>query len=477
MLTKSKYMNGLQCLRLLWFSYKKQLPEHSLFTEHKFAQGHDFEVYVKQVIKGVDLDGLEYKDNLEKTSKLIKKKRTIFEAGIEIDSLFMRVDILEYKNGWNLYEIKSSTKVKPEHIPDLAFQKYVFEKKGINIEKCFLVHLNKEYIKKGKIKTKELVEIEEVTEKVKAVEGISQNIERFLQVMKASKPQEAIESISKNCNKPHECVLKSACWGKLPENNILHLTHWQLYWKLFNRGIIAIKDISKSIELKPKDQVIVEAVNKKKTIISDEHIKHFLNSLNYPLHHFDFETIDTAVPIFDNSRPWQKIPFQYSLHIEQEDGSLEHHEFLAEENDDPRPALLEALKKVIGKTGDVIVFNKTFEVKRLQELAEDFPQHKDWIENVLNRIVDLAGPFQAYYYYNPLQKGKYSIKKVLPAVTGESYDKLEVNNGGDASAQFFYSHIKSELKNKAKIRKDLLKYCGLDTEGMVWIIKELKKLV
>jgi len=209
---------------------------------------------------------------------------------------------------------------------------------------------------------------------------------------------------------------------------------------------------------------------------SKEHIKHFLLSLNYPLFHFDFETFDTAVPIFDKSRPYQKIPFQYSLHIEQEEGSIEHKEYLAEGNSDPRLALLEQMKIDLAGTGDIIVFNKSFEISVMRKLAEDFPEHDEWLQKAIGRIVDLADVFRPFYYYNPSQKGSYSIKQVLPAITGKSYSELEINNGGDASMMYFYSHILSKLENKGEIRKNLLKYCCLDTEGMVWIVEKLRKL-
>jgi signal peptidase I len=164
------------------------------------------------------------------------------------------------------------------------------------------------------------------------------------------------------------------------------------------------------------------------------------------------------------------------LHIEQKDGSVEHYEFLASGEGDPRVELLKAMKKVIGDSGDVVVFNQTFEIGRLKELAEDYPEHEEWIQNVLDRIVDLAIPFKNYYYYDPSQKGRYSIKKVLPAVTGKSYDGLDINNGGDASARYYYSHIDKRLDGKEKIRKNLLKYCKLDTESMIWIIGKLKEI-
>ncbi len=475
-LTKSKYMNGLQCLRLLWFADRKQLPEITLFDEHKFSQGHDFEEYVKKLFpESIDLNGLEFKENLEKTKEAVEQNKTIFEAGFMVDNLFIRADLIKpSKNGWDLYEIKSTTKVKEQHIPDLAFQKYVCEKIGLKINKCFVIYLNKEYVKKGEIKPEELILMEEVTEKVDLINNIETNAKTFLRIINQETAPDM--HISMKCNKPYPCALKEQCWSTLPENNVLQLTNWRVYWKLMENGIKAIKDIPEGTKLTVKDQIIKEAVDENKVMISKEHIKHFLKSLNYPLYNFDFETLDTAVPLFDNSRPYQKIPFQYSLHIQHEDGKVEHKEFLSEEGD-PRPALLEQMKNDLDGKGDIIVFNKSFEINVMKKLAEDFPEHKDWLEQAINRIVDLADPFRAFYYYNPSQKGSYSIKKVLPAITGKKgYSELEISNGGDASMLYFYSHIKPKLDNKEEIRANLLKYCCLDTESMVWIVDKLKEI-
>lgn len=477
LLTKSLFMNGLQCPKLLWLSERKELPKPSIAEHQKFEQGREFEKYAKKIFSNsIDLKEIKYPENIQKTIKLIDERKTIFEAAFQFEKLYLKADIIEpSKTGWNLYEIKASTEVKKEHIPDLAFQKYVCEKAGLKIEKVFVLHLNKEFIKKGEINPKDLCSIEEVTNEVNQVSKIEENSSKYIEVINKRTLPEFV--ISMNCNKPRECPLKSECWKLLPKNNVLQLTNWRQYWKLFEEGIEDMKDIPEDITLKPKDEVILQSTLKNKIYLSKEHIKHFLNSLTYPLFHLDFETFDTAVPIYDNSRPWQKIPFQYSLHIQQKDGNIEHFEYLANGKEDPRLELLSTLTEQIQGTGTVIVFNKTFEINVLKKLAEDFPEHKDWIQNVLDRIIDLAVPFQNYYYYNPKQKGKYSIKKVLPAITGKGYSDLEINNGGDASAQYFYTHIKNKDLDNSELRKHLLKYCCLDTEGMVWIINELNKLV
>ncbi|MBU1198911.1 MAG: DUF2779 domain-containing protein [Nanoarchaeota archaeon] len=474
LLTKSKFMNGLQCPRLLWFADRKQLPEISLSDEHKFAQGHEFEEYVKKLYpNSVDLNGMDFQDNLDKTKELVEQRKTIFEAGFMVGNLFVRSDLIIFnEDGWDLYEIKSTTQSKPQHIPDLAFQKYVLEKAGLKVNRCFLIFLNKDYVRNGEIDPKQLIMIEEVSDQVNLIDDIEKNTGIFLGILKQENPPEI--HICMQCNKPYDCPLKQQCWGTLPEYNVLQLTNWRVYWNLLEDGIEDIKDIPKGTKLTAKDEIIIESLEKS-PYISKEHIKHFLNSLNYPLYHFDFETFDTAVPLFDKSKPYQKMPFQYSLHIEQKDGSVEHKEFLSE-GGDPRPALLKQMKTNLKGAGDIVVFNKSFEISVMKNLAENFPEHKEWLQQAIDRIVDLADPFRAFYYYNKSQKGSYSIKKVLPAITGKSYSELEINNGADASTQYFYSHIKTQLENKEEIRKNLLKYCCLDTEGMAWILNKLMEL-
>ena len=468
-------MNGLQCPRLLWHAYRKLTPEPSLSQEHTFAQGYDFEEYVKLLFpNSIELKSLEFNENLTKTKEAINNKQTIFEAGFKVDNLFVRSDLIKPNgSGWDLYEIKATTKVKPVHIQDLAFQKYVLEKAGLKIIHSFVICLNNEYVKQGEINPQELAKIEEVTFQVNTVEDIESNAKTAINVIEMKEYTDI--PIGQHCNSPYDCPLKPICWSTLPENNVTQLTNWRVYWKLMDEGIEDIKDIPEGTKLSDKDQIIIKAIEQSPQI-SKEHIKHFIESLNYPLYHFDFETFDTAVPLFDNSRPYQKIPFQYSLHIEQKDGTLEHREFLSEEGD-PRQKLLAQMKTDLEGTGDIIVFNKSFEKSVMTKLAEDFPEHKEWLTQAIDRLVDLADPFRSFYYYNNSQKGSYSIKKVLPAITGKGYDTLELANGADASAQYFYSHIKPRLENKEQIRKNLIEYCTLDTEGMVWILEELKKIV
>ena len=487
-ITKSKFMNGEKCSRLLWFANQKQIPKPNISDKHKFQQGYDFEEYVKKLFpEGVECSNKDFKTNIDLTTKAIINQDIIFEAGILSGNFYIRADILQPQpDGWNLYEIKSTTQAKIHHIPDLAYQKFVCERYGLKIKKCFVIFINKEYTKKGNINYNELTMLEDVTDKVNKIENLEEKANNYLKIIKMDKPAEIIKSISKNCNSPYVCPLKSDCWGTLPENNVLQLTNWRMYWDLFEEGKengkLDINDLDESLEFKPKDKILIEAVKDNKIKIQKPNLKLFLDSLTYPLYHFDFETFDTVIPIYDKTRPYQKIPFQYSLHIQHQNGRIEHYEYLADGNSDPRIELLKTLKPIIEGKGDVIVYNKSFEKSVLEKLAIDFPENMEWIQDVINRLKDLANPFRNFDYYNPSQKGSYSIKKILPAITGKSYSDLEINNGAIASIKYFNSHINSKtmvdyISDKEEIRENLLKYCGLDTEGMIWIVNEMGKLV
>lgn len=189
----------------------------------------------------------------------------------------------------------------------------------------------------------------------------------------------------------------------------------------------------------------------------------------------DFETFMPAVPLFNNSRPYQQIPFQYSLHYKKKSGSEPvHYEFLAEANRDPRQKFLIKLLNDTKDNGTILVYNKSFEITRLKEMAKDFPEFAYEIEERISRIVDLMFPFQKKYYYKPEMKGSYSIKKVLPALIPElKYDDLEIKEGSTASSAFESLYYESDLFKIEEIRTNLLNYCKMDTLAMVEILNHL----
>jgi len=212
--------------------------------------------------------------------------------------------------------------------------------------------------------------------------------------------------------------------------------------------------------------------------VDREAIHGFLSSLEYPLYYLDFETIGPAVPLFDGIRPYQDIPFQFSLHVVKDEFSQpEHFSFLANGTDDPRPALLSELQKTLGNSGSIIAYNKGFEEGILRDLANTFPEYSEWIEQVCNRLVDLLVPFRNFDYYHPAQKGSASLKAVLPAITGRGYEDLDISDGQIASVTFLAATYGDMPEaDRAQVMENLEKYCGRDTEGMIWIVDKLREL-
>ncbi|MBE6069337.1 MAG: DUF2779 domain-containing protein [Clostridium lundense] len=232
-------------------------------------------------------------------------------------------------------------------------------------------------------------------------------------------------------------------------------------------------------KLNDKQLIQKTSIINNKPYIDKQGIKDFIEKLEYPIYYFDFESFMEAIPRFDGSKAYSPIPFQYSLHKQYENGSLEHYEFLHKESADPRKEILLSMLHVLGNKGSIVVFNQNFEKSRLNELSSLYPEHGDDINKILERIIDLWEPFSKFDYYNPSQQGICSIKKVLPSITGRSYEDMDISNGGDASALYFKTTFQNKFtkEEREKVYSDLLKYCNLDTEGMVWIVDELKKIV
>ncbi|MFH1333636.1 MAG: DUF2779 domain-containing protein, partial [archaeon] len=449
-------------------------PEPSTSDLFRFDQGTEVGELAKQLFpEGINIPDKDFKENLELTKKALKKKKPLFEAGIGYNDLFSRADILvPIKDQWDIIEVKSSTEVKDVNLHDVSFQKHVYEKAGLKIRKCFLCHINKEFRKKGKIKPKELLKLEDITKEVDLISvGIEKRIEDMLGII-VSKTCPKI-SLGPYCKDPYECAID--CQSELPDGNVLELYRiGKKGYALLDENIELISELQDTYKLSDKQHIQKKCSKTKKPYIQKESLRHFLKPITEPIYFLDFETFATAIPIYDNTKPYQNIPFQFSLHIK--DKSLKHISFLHKTKSDPRLQFLKELKKSLGDKGPIVVYNQSFEKGRLKELAEAYPKYEKWVESVNNRMVDLLIPFRNFHYYHPKQKGSASIKVVLPAVTGKSYKDLDIASGGDASVSY-YNVIFKKGKNKAKVMKDLEKYCGLDTVGMVWILEELRKLV
>lgn len=438
-------MYGVQCpLRLYLHKFKPELRnEEDEEQKSIFAMGSSVGQLAQDFIPGgIDVsppDSYSYHISVAKTEELIRKgQKVIYEAAFNFDGVLCAVDILaNIKGQWCAYEVKATLDPKDQHIMDASLQYYVLTNCGINLKDFSILNLNREYVRQGKLNVQQLFKPTSVLEKIIDNQPfIKEKAEELKELVRNKK--EPIVQIGDQCEDPYPCDFTEHCW--------------------------------KNIEVKIEQRIYPEIINK-------DAISEFLNNLEYPLHFLDFETVMHAVPPFNESRPMQHIPFQYSLHVISEKGSeVIHKEFLGNGIDDPRNELLKQLVKDLGKKGTVLAWYLPFENSRLKDMARDLPEYAKQIEAIQNRTNDLYIPFKKKMYRLPEFQGSSSIKDVLPVLVPElSYKDLEIQEGGTASAT--YASIAEQTpEEQEKIRKALLDYCHLDTLAMVKIFEKLASI-
>lgn len=485
-LSKSRYCGGVQCPKILWMSLN--MPEKAIQTasETVFENGNKVGDLARNYFGAYSL--VEYSTDKRKmchdTEDLISDGvSNIAEASFIHDGLYCAVDILHKGNdGWEIVEVKSSTHPSDIYIDDMSFQYYVLMQAGIKVSKVCLLHLNSQYVRMGELDLKELFVLKDYTDECKErAVSIADRIASIREI--AALSDEPDIPIGLHCLKPYECVYKNYCWHNIPSPSVFDIGGMidKTKFKLYNQQIITFDDIQRNIGLitssKQKMQVAV-ALNHEPPVINKDNIRTFLNPLHYPIYHLDFETYQMPIPEFDYVRPYEQIPFQYSLHVEHEDGTLEHFEFLGKEGTDPRLALAESLCKDIPKDSFCLAYNMSFEKRVIMALAKLFPDLSEHLMNLHDNMHDLAVPFREGDYYCEEMHGSYSIKEVLPALCpGDpelNYHNLEqVHHGLEASAAFV-KLTSLPPEEAATLRENLLKYCCLDTLAMVKILDKLR---
>jgi hypothetical protein len=491
LLSKSTYMRGRQCPKALWL-YKNRrelLPPVDPARQAIYDSGTAVGLLAQQLFPGgVDCTPESARDfgpAIEATQRAIAEGATvIYEAAFLHEGVLAALDILvKDGDGWKAYEVKSSSSAKEYQWHDAALQAHVIEGCGIPLVDVSIVHLNSAYVRQGPIDVKDLFSITSVKALVDAERSaVPARIAALKAVLQET--EEPMLGIGSHCGSPFACDFKEYCWAHVPEEgNVFSLTNARgKDWELYEREILLMKDIPDDERLSTKQRLQVDSAKHGTTTIEHTSLRHWLGELRYPLHHLDFETVMPAVPLFDGTRPFQQLPFQYSLHIQRSTGAVpEHREFLADGKGDPRPAFVERLLADIGPEGDILTYNATFEKARLKELARDLPHHAEALHALLDRVKDLHTPFRSGWYTVPEMNGRTSIKVVLPALVpsttgaGLSYSDLVVQEGGTASLLFAQLLSGTYTGDVPQLRTDLLAYCALDTLAMVEVLAVLQR--
>ena len=486
-ISKSKYLSSLQCHKLLWHHYnaKDEIPEVDPATQAIFDQGHIVGEYAKKLFPdGIEVakDSRDFDQVLTLSLKAAVTRRPLFEAAFKSNNAFARADILNPvgKDQWDIIEVKSSTEVKEINLHDLALQRFAYEGAGLKIAKCFILHINNKYVRHGEIEPKKLFKQVDVTKEVGELsDSVLPNLREMLRVIGEKKFPDV--EIGPHCNDPYDCPLQDKCWAYLPENNPLTLYYFkkEKAFELIHSGILDILLLPKTAKLSDKQEIQADTLRSGKPHIEPEGIRSFLSQLEYPIYYLDFETMMTAIPLYDDVRPYQQVPFQFSLHIVEKPGDKPRHEsFLADGKSDPRPEILKRLKGLLGDHGSIVAFNASFETGKLRDCCEAYKEYSSWFEKIEKRIVDLLSPFKSFYYYHPKQAGSASIKSVLPALTEKGYERMEIADGGTASQEYLrVTFGEVDAMERDRVRKNLVEYCKLDTKGMVMITEALMKIL
>jgi hypothetical protein len=482
-LSKSDYILFLKHPAWLWLkkNQKELLPEPDLTTQHRFTEGNAVEALANTHFPGAVRIGFtnyaEYRAMPRKTLACIEHgATTLLQARFEVDQLTAIVDVIEISGSEiHLTEIKSSNRPKEEHYFDLAFQSLVLEKCGYLVTRCSVMHINSNYVRTGEL-TSDLFTHTDCTQEVANLQEITRRkVEQAFKICQSSAPP----SLS-----PSLCRLSSLpTWLEILAAN--QLTQENSVWRMPGISAQQIAQMeSLSIQTLPQlsttSDLPSDLLNVRQTAWLEKYtapeqwntsaLAAFLQTIQYPIAFFDYETSSSVIPPYVGTKPRQQVPCQYSLHIRTApEAELQHVEFLHTGSDNPMPHLLKALERDMPLTGSVVVWYAPFESSRNKEMAELYPSSATF-------LVDLMDPFAKNLISHPHFKGSNSIKNVLPVlVPNISYKELAIGNG--AVAQILYQQTISEntlqKHEKEQIWSDLRTYCCQDTYALFCIYQKL----
>lgn len=488
-LSKSRIMAGLQCRKRLWLQvHRPELVSYGPAQQRIFRQGDEVGAIARSLfpggvlVGGADGQGAPAPGSL-RAAELETRRHlagrddtTLFEATFSHDGVLVRADILQRRAGaCRMTEVKSSTKVKDAQILDAAVQAWVLRSCGVPLEYVGLMVLDRDFVYQGDGRYDGLLTETDVTAAVAGhLRTLPHKIAELRDMLAGPPPK---VPIGPACKDPYECPLLSHCCADADYHVACLPRGLALAAELQAEGFRDVREVPEDRLVDPEHLRIRQATLAGRPLI-DPRLPDLLRGLPYPRFYLDFETISLAVPLWAGRRPWQSVPFQFSLHIEYADGRLEHREFLDLSGRDPGRACADALLRALqGSDGPVLAYT-SFEFEQLRGLASACPDLRSPLQAVMARLVDLYPPVRQYYYH-PDMRGSWSIKSVLPTVAPDlTYDDLAgVHEGGEAEAAYseaIDTHTPHERREQ--LREQLLRYCERDTLAMVRLVRHFQSL-
>lgn len=494
LISKTDYLEYTYCRKNLWLrKHKPELfdgVELSEFEKKIIEEGNVADEAARHLFPDGVLVESKSANAIEETKGVLATEPpTVFQAAFVWGQFFMQADILRYNKilqGWELYEVKATNDVKREvphhHVNDLAFQKIVIEGNGLKIIKAGVIHLNSEYRRVGALDYEALFIVadltDEVNEAVSEVGEQMQDVQRYVEM-----PEEkGCECIYRG--RSAQCPTFAYSNPDVPEYSVHDINRIggskKLLTNWIDQSVYKIEDIPNPDVLTNAKRAQFDAYMTGRPYIDVSGIREMLSELVSPLYFFDYEGYSSAIPRFDGFGAYEQVPFQYSLHIMEADGTLRHTEFLiTEPTRDLTRALVEQMRADIGDTGSVVSWYKSYEGQRNNKLAELHPDYAVFLEGLNDRMFDLMDIFAKNLYVDARFKGSASIKNILPVLVPElTYKSLGVQKG-DQAVERWERMISADVlpDEREQIRKDLLEYCAMDTMAMVKIFEYLRKVV
>src|SRR5215813_12106379 len=483
-LSKSRFVAGCQCLRrLYWQVHEPELGARpDAAVEEIIQRGHEVGMLARTLFPGgVEVrceGGLDHA--IRETRELLRSESVpaIFEAVFEHQNTLAKVDVLHRRRQdgrWRLIEVKSSSDFRDHHLEDIAIQYRVVSRSGLDLASACLAHVNRNYVRDGAIDPKRFFKIRNLTRRVQRVQPkLTFQLRSEFTVLEMSNAPDIAPR--RHCTDPVVCEFFSQCNPSRPNDHIGYLPriHTSAMEELEEMGVESIRDIPDDFELSEIQRRAATCVQTGQPWYSPE-LRNVLGGLKYPLYFADFETLNRAIPPYAGMRPYDQLPFQWSVHVQRAPGAEpEHYEFVATDATDPRREFVSSLCAALGDSGSIVVYS-SFESQRLSELASWFTEFADRINAIQARLFDLLSVVREHVY-DPAFAGSYSIKSVLPALGPEmSYEGMKIANGQQAGLAW-EALVRSSLDchDPERIRKALLDYCGQDTLAMVRVLERLR---
>ncbi len=492
LLAKASLIEGLRCPKALWLTANRPDLAAAPTADERDAREQGREVHRLARSRwpgGVTVLASDPERALAETeARLAEGAPVLFEAAFRAGGVCVRTDVLLRSPGPDgdplaveIVEVKGTIQPKEEHLLDLAAQRHAVEASGLRVTRASLLLLDPTYERSGALDLARLFLLHDVTgETAPAEHRIGEHAAALGHVFSLPEPPEV--EIGPRCRNPRRCAYVAHCWTSVPTWSIYDL--WGVpeatLATLRARGILTPDRVPDDVDLPPKARAIVEIAKDGRERVDAPTVRAFLDTIRWPLHVLDFETIGPAIPPLDGTRPFDTIPFQWSLHVQERPGApAEHVGHLAAGDGDFRREVADRLLAAVRPEGSILCWTP-YEGRCLARLAawsDDATAAR--LAGVAERLVDLATPFRERWVRLPGARGSYSLKQVLPVLAPDlSWSDLAVRDGLSAARSFLrlLDPATSDAE-RASLRDDLERYCGRDTEAALRVLEALRARV